>query len=88
MTNPARTKLAKKATLEALAMAGNYALPEESLWSYVNSMLKPPAKAEEGAAILEDLKKQEWIRAVEDTLDPEMKQWVITELGKNVLASL
>lgn len=88
MINPMRRKQAARAFLEALAMAGGYALEESILWSYVNDLLKPPLSFGEKGVINKFLKDNGWIREATDSMDPGMKQFVITELGRNQLASL
>lgn len=88
MTNPVRHKQARRAMLEALARAGNYALPEEALLQYVNDLVKPPLNYAEQGVDLAFLRDGGYIRKTEDSLDPEWTEWVITELGRNLLASL
>lgn len=88
MDNPARTKQIRRTFLNALAMAGNYALPEDVLFNFVDDLVKPPLQFTERGLTTAFLKTGGFIRGVEDTLDPGLKQWVITELGKNLLASL
>lgn len=69
-------------------MAGHFALPESTLWSYVDDLVKPPLSAAERSETTTFLSGGEFIREAKDTLDPGLKQWVITELGRNLLASL
>lgn len=88
MTNPARRKQARRVILETLAMAGNYALEESALLGFVNDRIKPPLNYAEQGVALAGLRDGKYIRKAEDTLDPEMKQWVITELGRNLLTSI
>ena len=88
MTNPVRRKQARRAMLEALSHAGSYALPEQVMLEFVNDLIKPPLSFGEQGVTLAFLRDQQFIRLVPDSLDPEMKQWIITELGKNFLASL
>jgi hypothetical protein len=88
MINPVRRKQIHRALLEALSMAGGYALEESMLFNYVDDLVKPPLSFAEKGCTTAFLKDQQWIRQVEDTMDPGMKQWVITELGRNQLASL
>lgn len=88
MNNPARRKQVRRTILETLKMAKGYALEESTLLKYVNDLIKPPISIGEWTLTLQDLKSGEYIREAEDTLDPEMKQWLITEFGKNLLTSL
>jgi len=86
--NPNRRKQIARALLETLAMAGGYALEEGALFNFVNDLIKPPMDFGEKGVTTAFLKEQGWIRTAEDSADPGMKQWVITELGRNYLASL
>lgn len=88
MINPARLKQVRKSLLSALAMAGNYAVPVETLWGFVNDLVKPPLTFGEKGGILQWAVKCEYIREVPDSLDEGLKQYVLTELGRNFLASL
>jgi hypothetical protein len=88
MINPVRRKQVRRTLLETLKMAGNYALEESTMWGYVNDLIKPPVNFGERGVTLKELRDGGFIREAEDTLDPEMKQWLITELGKNLLTSL
>lgn len=86
--NPARTKQIRRTALSALDMAAPYALPEETLWSHVSDLVRPPLSDVERKETAEFLTAKDFIRAVRDDMDPELKQWVITEVGKSLLASL
>lgn len=88
MNNHVRIRQIRRALLEALSMSGHYALPEETLWSYVDDLVKPPLGFSEKGMTLAFLRDGGFIRDAKDTLDPGLKQWVITELGRNLLASL
>ena len=88
MINPIRRKQIARAFLEALSMAGGYALEETMLFSYVNDLVKPPLDFTEKGMTKKLLMDAKYIREATDPLDPGMKQWVITELGRNYLASL
>ena len=89
MTNPLRRKHAAKTYLEALQMAGGYALEDSRLMSFVDDLMRPPLTYAEHGVIKEMLKKGDYMRrAAPDQMDPEMKMWVITDLGRNYLASL
>jgi hypothetical protein len=87
--NPVRRKQASRAMLETLAMAGGYALEDSILLSMVDDLVKPPLSFGEKGMVKKLLIDQGFMKqAAPDALDPEMKQWVITELGRNYLASL
>jgi hypothetical protein len=88
MTNPVRKKQAARAVLEALAMAGSYALEQSVLLGFVDDLIKPPLNYAEQGVIIAMLRDAKYIREVPDSLDKDLKQWVITELGRNFLASL
>ena len=88
MVNHVRVKQIRRAFLQALAMSGHYAMPEETLWSFVDDLVKPPLVFGEKGVTLAFLRDGKFIREAPDTLDPGLKQWVITELGRNLLASL
>lgn len=88
MSNPARTKQIRKAALQTLAQTGGYALPVESLWSFVDDLVKPPLTFGEKGVTEKFLIDGQFVRLVPDSLDPILKQCVITELGRNLLASL
>ena len=88
MNNPVRTQQIRKATLSALAMSGNYALPIDTLWGFVGDLVKPPLQFTEKGVTEKWLTDGDYIRFIPNTLDPGLKQCVITELGKNLLASL
>jgi hypothetical protein len=86
--NPARTKQIRRTALAALEMAAPYALPDQTLWSHVSDLVRPPLSDVERQETEEFLMGRDFIRPVKDEMDPELKQWVITELGKSLLASL
>ena len=88
MTNPLRRKQAAKALLEALQMAGGYALEDSRLLSFVNDLVRPPLDYAEQGVVKAMLRDAGHIREVKDELDPGMKMWVITDLGRNYLASI
>lgn len=86
--NPIRRKQVAKAVLEALSMAGGFALEVSRMWNFVDDLVKPPTDLGERGVILTMLKDQQFIRKVEDKMDPGLEQWVATELGRSYLASL
>jgi hypothetical protein len=88
MVNPVRRRQASRTMLETLAMAGAYALEESVMLGFVNDLIKPPLNFAEQGVVLCSLRDSQYIRQVPDSLDKNLKQWVITELGRNFLASL
>lgn len=88
MINPARRLSIRRTFLRILKSAGNWAVEEETLWSHVDDLVKPPTTLGERGVTLQFLRDGGFIRAAEATLDPDMKEWLLTELGKNLLASL
>lgn len=88
MTNPLRRKQITRAMLEALSMSGGYALEQSLLFSFVDDLVKPPLQFTEQGLATKFLKDNGWIKEVPDSMDPGMKQWLLTELGRNQLASL
>lgn len=88
MNNPIRRKQVAKAVLEALSMAGGYALEVSRLWNFVNDLVKPEVSRAEQGVVICMLRDGGHVRKSEDALDPGMELWVITELGRNYLASL
>jgi hypothetical protein len=88
MVNPLRRKQIAKAYLEALQMAGGYALEDSRLMSFCDDLVKPQPTYAEHGMVKEMLKTGHYIRKTEDALDPGMTMWVITDLGRNYLASL
>jgi hypothetical protein len=88
MINPLRRKQAAKAYLEALQMAGGYALEDGRLMSFVDDLIRPPLSFSEHGVLKAMLKDGHYIRKAEDAMDPGMTMWVITDLGRNYLSSL
>jgi hypothetical protein len=86
--NPLRQKQVAKALLEALNMAGGYALEESRMFSFLDDLVRPPLSFAERGVTTKLLKDGGYIRTATDPLDPGMKMWVITDLGRNYLASL
>lgn len=88
MIDVMRRKHIRRCFLQTLKTAGDYALEESTLWQHVDDLVKPPTNFGERGIMLKFFKDGDYIRKAADTLDPEMIQWVITERGKNLLASL
>lgn len=88
MANPQRTKQIRRAALEALKPAHPYALPEATMLSFVDDLVKPPLSAAERAETLAWLADGKFAARTAGALDPDAPEWVITELGKTLLASL
>jgi len=88
--NPVRKKLIRQTLLEALKHAHGFAVPEESLRPHVDALIRPPLSNEEwNAAILElSHESRGLIVQVPSDLDPDLKQWAITERGRTLLATL
>lgn len=83
-----RRKHIRRVFLQTLKNAGDFALEEATLWSHVDDLVKPPTNLGERGVALKFFKDGDYIRATGDSLDPELQQWLITERGKNLLASL
>lgn len=88
MINPLRRKHIAKAYLEALQMAGGYALEDGRLMSFVDDLVKPCPTGGEHGVVKAMLRDGHYMRRTEDAMDKEMVLWVITDLGRNYLASL
>lgn len=86
--NPYRTKAIRRAVLEALKLAGTYALPEETLRGHVGDMERPPCTDKEWSEAVDWLDTNQYIAKVPSDLDPQLVQWVITERGRAILATL
>jgi hypothetical protein len=88
--NSVRKKLIRQTLLETLKHAQGYAVPEESLRPHVDALIRPPlSDAEWNSAITEMADPSRGlIAAVPSDLDPDLKQWAITERGRTVLATL
>ena len=85
--NPVRRKQVLRTLLEVLAMAAPYALEEEAMFRMVNDLLRPPLQFGERGPTLTQLRTQKFIVQVEDSLDPELRQFALTDLGKTFLAT-
>lgn len=88
ISNPARRKQVRRVVLEALRHASPYALTREVLESHVNDLIRPPLTFGEWGITEEFLAKGKFIVAIHSDIDPDMKQWAITDLGKTLLATL
>ena len=77
-----------RAILQTLKHAQGYALPEETLRTQVAGLLRPPAKDEEWTAAMDMLAGRESITRIESELDPELRQFAITERGRVLLQTL
>lgn len=86
--NPQRTKQIRRTALETLRPAHPYALPEETLLAWLDDRVRPPLDADERAAVLKWLKDGKYAVPAEGSLDPEALEWMITDLGRNLLAGL
>jgi hypothetical protein len=86
--NPQRTKQIRRAALEALKPASPYGLPESTMLSFVDDLVKPPLSEDERKDTLGWLGVEGFARPMAGALDPAAREWVITELGKSLLASL
>ena len=86
--NPVRVKQVRRAALEALKRAYPYALPEVTLLGFVDDLVRPPLSAEERAATLAWLERDKLAVRVAGALDPDAPEWVISQLGITLLASL
>ena len=83
-----RTKQIRRAALEALSPAHPYALPESTMLSFVDDLVKPPLTPPEQQETLAWLDGGKYAVRVAGALDPDAPEWVITALGKTLLASL
>lgn len=86
--NPARRKQVLRTILEVLKMAAPYAVEEQSMFRMVDDLLRPPLHFGERGPTLTQLRSQKFIVQVEDSLDPELRQFALTDLGKTFLATL
>lgn len=86
--NPARRKQVRRVVLEALKHASPYALTREVLESHVNDLIRPPLTFGEWGLTEQFLEAGKFIAPIKSDIDPDMKQWAITDLGKTVLATL
>ena len=87
-SNPARVKQVRRTVLEALKMASPYALPVETLQEHCSDLLRPPMNFGEWGVTEAFLSKNNFIVSIKSDIDPDLKQWAITDLGKTLLATL
>ena len=85
-----RTQQIRKRILETLLCAQGYAVPEETLRSYVDDFERPPTTDDEWAADIKFLSDPPAPRMVKvpAAMDDKLIQWTITEAGHALLASL
>ena len=86
--NPHRRKQVLRAVLQTLKFASPYALEAEALWNNINDLLSPPLQFGERGVVIGQLKTQLMVTEVEDSLDKELRQYAITELGRTYLQTL
>ena len=88
--NPLRRMHLLRTLLETLSYAQGYAVPEPALRPQVDGLLRPPTSDGEWADAVKDLSApaRGAIVQVPAELDPELKQWAITERGRVLLATL
>jgi hypothetical protein len=86
--NPFRKADIARSILETLKHAQGFAVPEASLRPQVDGMLRPPADDAEWTAAVDMLAGRESIVAIPSDLDPDLKQWAITERGRVLLQTL
>lgn len=77
-----------RSILETLKHAQGYAVPEVALRPQVSGLVRPPATDDEWTAATDMLAAREAIAAIPSELDPELKQWAITERGRVLLQTL
>jgi hypothetical protein len=86
--NPARTKALRLTILEQLKHAQGYALPDDTLRSMVDSLLRPPTTDDEWKLSMDWLETNTMTVCVDSDLDPDLKQHSITERGRVALQTL
>jgi hypothetical protein len=86
--NPVRRKQVLRTVLTTLKFASPYALPAEAMWENVNDLLSPPLRWGERGPVITQLKNQKLVTQVEDSLDKELIQYALTELGRTYLQTL
>lgn len=83
-----RTSQIRKRILETLKPARGFAVPEETIRSYVDALERPPVTDQEWSDAMVFLVAGKTIVAVDNDLDPDILQYAITEKGRTLLASL
>jgi hypothetical protein len=78
----------RRAALQVLKPAHPYALPQESLLAMIDDLVKPPLQTFEATELLHWLGSNKMAVRTAGALDPDAPEWVITSLGKSLLASL
>jgi hypothetical protein len=86
--NNQRLKQIRRAALEALKPAHPYALPQATMFSFIDDLVRPPLKDFEQTELLHWLNTNKLAVRTSGALDPDAPEWVITTLGKSLLASL
>jgi hypothetical protein len=61
------------------------ALPEPTLEIFLNLRIRPKAEADEFRETMDWLSSEKMIGSLPNSLDPDLKHWFITELGKVAL---
>ena len=87
---PPRRQQIRKRILETLMFGQGFAVPEETLRSYVDSLERPKIADDEWADAIKFLSADPAPRIVKvaSALDDELTQWTITEAGRALLASI
>ncbi len=80
-----RERTLRRAALDLLERAEPYALPERQLQIELNGRVRPPAGQAEFEDMVTYLATRKFIALLQDSLDPERSQWLITETGKALL---
>jgi hypothetical protein len=86
--NPVRTKALRLTILEQLKHAQGYALPDDTLRSMVDSLMRPPITDDEWTVSMDWLETNSHVVRVQSDLDPELVQHSITERGRVALQTL
>jgi hypothetical protein len=75
----------RRFTLELLEAAEPYALTERQLGIELSLRFRPRVTAAELEGTVTFLASRGFVAVMEDTLDPHLAQWLITETGKALL---
>ena len=86
--NPYRLKSMRRGVLEALKLAGTYALPDQTLRQHVGDMERPQPTDAEWEDTITWLASNQFIAAIPSEWDASFKQWAITERGRTILATI